>query len=73
MAPKRARSAPAPMHETMVGFMKSITRETALKMTADLSTRCPLGIEGGKKGSMLAQVLEFKTFHPDKVLLVRVG
>jgi hypothetical protein len=61
------------MHEAMVGFMKSITRETALKMTADLSPRCPLGIEGGKKGSMLAQVLEFKSFHPDKVLLVRVG
>ena len=61
------------MHDTMVALMKGVSRESALKMTVDLSVRCPLGVDGSKKGSLLVQILEFKTFNPDKVLLVRVG
>ena len=61
------------MHESLVALMKTVTRESARKIIAGLCTRCPLGIDGGKKGSLLAQIVEFKTFHPDKVLLVRVG
>ena len=70
---KRSRADLTPMHATMVNLLKSVSRESAAKYVRILSAPNLLGIECGKKGSLPAQILEYKRIHPEKIILVRVG
>lgn len=61
------------MHEKMSLALRCLSRPCAVQLASELNTKSVIGYETAKKNTLFATALEFKTFSPQHIVIIRVG
>lgn len=74
VATKRPRTQQQAMHQAFADALPKMTQAAAIAMVAELTPTHVLGLmQLPRKGTLLDQIIGFKSLHPGRLVLVRVG